>query len=89
MEFEKSADAILVSFGTSNQPVLDIVSGKAEPSGLLPCQFPKDMKTVEEQKEDVPRDMIPYVDSEGHTYDFAYGMNWKGVIQDERVQKYK
>ena len=89
VEFEKSADAILVSFGTSNQPVLDIVSGKAEPSGLLPCQFPKDMKTVEEQKEDVPRDMIPYVDSEGHTYDFAYGMNWKGVIQDERVQKYK
>nr|WP_034775879.1 glycoside hydrolase family 3 N-terminal domain-containing protein [Phocaeicola barnesiae] len=89
VEFEKSTDAILVSFGTSNQPVLDIVSGKAEPSGLLPCQFPKDMKTVEEQKEDVPRDMIPYVDSEGHTYDFAYGMNWKGVIQDERVQKYK
>lgn len=89
VEFEKAADAILVSFGTSNQPLLDIISGKAEPSGLLPCQFPKDMKTVEEQKEDVPRDMIPYVDSEGHAYDFAFGMNWKGVIQDERVYKYR
>lgn len=33
--------------------------------------------------------MIPYVDSEGHAYDFAFGMNWKGVINDERVQKYK
>lgn len=89
VESEKAADAILVSFGTSNQPLLDIISGKAEPSGLLPCQFPKDMKTVEEQKEDVPRDMIPYVDSEGHAYDFAFGMNWKGVIQDERVYKYR
>lgn len=89
VEFEKAADAILVSFGTSNQPLLDIISGKAEPSGLLPCQFPKDMKTVEEQKEDVPCDMIPYVDSEGHAYDFAFGMNWKGVIQDERVYKYR
>ena len=30
-----------------------------------------------------------YKDSEGNTYDFAFGMNWKGVIQDERVNKYK
>ena len=78
-----------MSFGTSNEAFLDIVSGKAEPSGLLPCQLPINMETVEKQKEDVPRDMIPYVDSEGHAYDFAFGMNWKGVINDERVQKYK
>lgn len=88
-EFEKAADAIIMSFGTSNEAFLDIVSGKAEPSGLLPCQLPINMETVEKQKEDVPRDMIPYVDSEGHAYDFAFGMNWKGVINDERVQKYK
>mgnify|MGYP000031310240 CR=1 FL=1 len=25
----------------------------------------------------------------GHLYDFAFGMNWKGVIDDERVTKYK
>ncbi|MCR5077334.1 MAG: glycoside hydrolase family 3 C-terminal domain-containing protein [Prevotella sp.] len=88
-EFERSADALLVSFGTSNQPILDLVSGRAEPSGLLPCQFPADMATVEHQKEDVPRDMIPYQDADGHQYDFAFGMNWKGVISDWRVEKYK
>lgn len=88
-EFEKAADAIVVSFGTSNEAFLDIISGKAEPSGLLPCQFPLNMETVELQKEDIPRDMVPYVDSEGHAYDFAFGMNWQGVINDERVQKYK
>jgi beta-glucosidase len=47
------------------------------------------MKTVEEQKEDVPRDMIPYVDADGHSYDYAFGMNWSGVIRDSRVQNYK
>ena len=88
-EFEKSADAILVSFGTSSQPFFDLISGRQEPSALLPCQFPKNMETVELQREDVARDMIPYTDIDGHTYDFAYGMNWNGVINDERVQKYK
>jgi beta-glucosidase len=33
--------------------------------------------------------MIPYIDSKGNEYDFAYGMNWKGVINDKRVEKYK
>lgn len=87
-EFEKAADAIIVDFETQAQAVLDIVSGKAEPSGLLPFQLPADMNTVECQKEDVPRDMIPYTDSEGHSYDFAFGMNWKGVIKDARTKKY-
>lgn len=86
---EGIADAILVSFGTSNQPFLDMISGKAEPSGLLPCQFSASMKTVEEQCEDVPRDMTPYTDADANQYDFAFGMNWSGVINDARVQKYK
>ena len=88
-EFEGSADAILVNFGVQNQAVLDIISGKAEPSALLPLQMPADMRIVEEQFEDVPRDMKCYTDSEGHLYDFAFCMNWKGVIDYERVTKYK
>ena len=51
-------------------------------------QMPADMKTVEEQLEDMPRDMRCYQDADGHTYDFAFGMNWQGVISDERVMKY-
>ena len=30
-----------------------------------------------------------YRDADGHDYDFAFGMNWSGVISDERVKKYK
>lgn len=88
-EIEESADAILIHMGVQDQALMDIVSGRSEPSGLLPFQMPADMLTVEKQFEDVPRDMTPYVDSNGNTYDFAYGLNWNGVIEDERVEKYR
>jgi len=38
------------------------------------------------QFEDVSHDMKCYVDEEGHSYDFAYGMNYSGVIRDNRVK---
>jgi beta-glucosidase len=88
-EMEKSADAILVQMGVQSQAILDIISGTFEPSALLPFQMPADMKTVEEQKEDMPRDMKCFVDTDGNSYDFAFGLNWSGVINDARVKKYK
>ncbi|OFX59412.1 MAG: beta-glucosidase [Bacteroidetes bacterium GWB2_41_8] len=88
-EVEKSASAILIHTGVQDQALMDILTGAAEPSALLPFQMPADMKTVEEQFEDVPRDMKCYVDSEGNSYDFAFGLNWQGVINDARVAKYK
>jgi beta-glucosidase len=88
-EFEKQADAILAIFDVQDQTVQDIIAGSAEPSGLLPLQMPADMKTVEEQKEDVPFDLTCYVDSIGNIYDFGYGLNWSGVIQDSRAAKYR
>ena len=87
-EFESYSDAILVSFGCQNQALLDLISGAVEPSALLPMQLPADMKTVELQKEDVPFDMECYVDADGNAYDFAFGLNWSGRIEDERVRKY-
>lgn len=88
-EIEPFADVILISFNVQHQVLLDIISGKAEPSALLPMQMPADMKTVEQQMEDVPRDMRCYQDADGHVYDFAFGMNWSGIITDDRVKKYK
>ena len=88
-EIEKSASAILVHMGVQDQALMDIITGAAEPSGLLPFQMPADMLTVEAQFEDVPRDMKPYTDADGNTYEFAFGLNWNGVIQDERVSAYK
>lgn len=92
-EFESEVDAILMDFTDSNdaritQAVCEVVTGQYEPSGLLPLQMPANMETVEAQYEDVPRDMECYVDSEGNTYDFTFGLNWSGVISDERTEKY-
>jgi len=88
-EFEKQVDGILYGFGVMDQAMMDILSGGAEPSGLLPIQMPVGMETVEQQAEDVPHDMKVHVDSEGNAYDFAFGLNWKGVINDKRVATYK
>ena len=88
-EIEPAANAILVHMGVQDQALMELISGAVEPSALLPFQMPADMKTVEEQFEDVPRDMECYTDAEGHVYDFAFGLNWSGIISDERVSKYK
>lgn len=88
-ELEPYADAILVDFGVSPEAVLDVITGSYEPTGLLPVQMPADMETVETQDEDCAFDMRVFTDSEGHAYDFAYGMNYSGVITDERTKKYR
>lgn len=88
-EFEYRVEGIVARFGIGEQAVMDIISGKVEPSGLLPLQMPANMSTVEKQLEDVPFDMECHKDTEGNVYDFAYGLNWKGVIKDGRTAKYK
>ena len=88
-EIEKEASAILIHMGVQDQALMEILTGRFEPSALLPFQMPANMKTVEEQQEDMPFDMNCYKDSEGNSYDFAFGLNWGGVIQDARVTKYK
>jgi beta-glucosidase len=88
-EFEKDAAAILLDFRVDPRALLEIVSGKREPSALLPFQMPADMETVENQAEDKGRDMRPYTDSAGNSWDFAFGLNWRGLINDERVKTYK
>ena len=87
-EFEKEVQGIILHFNVQDQAILEILSGMAEPSGLLPVQMPANMETVESQFEDVAHDMECHVDETGNKYDFAFGMNWKGVIKDSRTEKY-
>lgn len=87
-EFEKEMDGILLHFGSSDKSLMEIISGKYEPNGLLPIQMPANMSTVEKQYEDVSHDMQCHKDTEGNIYDFAFGLNWKGIIKDARTEKY-
>lgn len=88
-ELEPAVDGILIDFGVQQEALLTLVSGGAEPSGLLPVQLPASMETVEKHCEDKPLDLTPYVDSLGHAYDFGFGLSWSGVIQDQRTNRYK
>lgn len=88
-EIEPYSDAILLTFGVSNRAVMTLISGQTEPYALLPCQMPKDMATVEHNMEDVPGDLECYTDAAGHVYDFAYGLNWSGIIDDARTRRFK
>ncbi len=87
-ELEPYTDAILVEYGVTPEAVLDVLTGRFTPQGLLPIQIPANMETVEDQKEDVAFDMKCYQDEEGHVYDFGYGMNFDGVITDARTRRY-
>ena len=92
-EIEPYADVILYSWTfqvkLQDAAYANVIKGEFEPSGLLNAQMPKSMETVEASYEDVPRDLEPYVDSEGNAYDFCYGLNWSGVIDDDRTATYK
>ena len=83
-EFEPISDAILVDFGVQQDAILDVLFGAYEPQGRLPIIMPKNMETVEKHCEDVFDDIEAYVDSEGHTYGFGYGMNYSEVIKNSK-----
>lgn len=88
-EVEPLADVILVNYNKQRDAVVaEIIMGQTEPNGLLVFQQPASMEAVEAQVDDVPRDVECYTDAAGNTYDFAFGMNWSGVISDERTEKY-
>lgn len=88
-EFERLADGLLVNFKVQDQALMEIISGKVEPSAMLPMQMPASMKEVEKQAEDVSQDMKCHIDSENHSYDFGFGLNWSGMINDQRLMKYR
>lgn len=89
-EVEPLADAILVGYAdVTDEAFLKTVAGEHEPNGLLVAQMPASMEAVEAQTgDDTPRDLECYVDADGNVYDFAYGLNWSGKIDDQRVKTY-
>ena len=88
-EIEPSADALLLGFDVQKKAFMELVTGRSEPSALLPVQEPRDMEAVESQKEDVPFDMACYRDGDGNVYDFGFGLGWSGRIRDARTLAYQ
>lgn len=87
-ELEPAADAIVGEFGVSQAALWDVLTGASEPSGLLPLALPASAEAVETHSEDLGFDYAVYTDAAGRAYDFGYGLNWSGVIDDERTARY-
>ncbi len=87
-DVEPYADILLADCGAKSRDIFDVLTGRQEPSGLLPFQFPADEKEIGGHFADVPFDMNSYRGADGALYGFAYGRNYSGVIRDERVGRY-
>ncbi len=86
-EFEPYVDAIVASSSCTPQAYLSAINGDYEPTGLLAVTMPASMAAIENSCEDIP-DTPPYVDADGNTYAFGYGLNYSGRIVDDRTADY-
>lgn len=87
-EVEPLVDAVLIGVDVQMQAYLDLISGRTEPSGLLPYEMPASMDALEQHCEDKPHDILPYTDTEGNAWKFGFGLNYSGPISDWRTERY-
>lgn len=64
------ATALFANFGISDEALLDVITGRAEPQGKLPFALPADMASVEAQLPDVAFDL------EAPLYPFGFGLRY-------------
>ncbi|MCJ7625046.1 MAG: glycoside hydrolase family 3 C-terminal domain-containing protein, partial [Anaerolineaceae bacterium] len=69
-EISAAAQALLADYGASDQAVLNIIFGRAQPEGKLPFELPSSMEAVRNQYADVP------CDSENPLYPFGFGLSY-------------
>ena len=69
-EFIDSVAGVLGAFGASDAALLDVVFGKAKPTGKLPFDLPGDMPSVMAQAADVPFDLADPL------FKFGFGLTY-------------
>jgi beta-glucosidase len=69
-EINTAAAGLLADYGASDQAVLNVIFGKADPEGKLPFELPASMEAVRAQRSDVPSD------SEQPLYPCGYGLGY-------------
>jgi beta-glucosidase len=64
------AGAVLANFGVSDEALLDVLTGKANPHGRLPLELPSSMAAVARQRPDLPHD------SDAPLFPFGFGLSY-------------
>jgi beta-glucosidase len=70
-EISGAAAALLGEYGASDEAMLDVIFGRAQPEGKLPFELPSSMEAVRQQKADVP------FDSKDPLYPFGFGLSYR------------
>jgi beta-glucosidase len=55
-EFASQADNLLIEFGADDEAIIDVLTGKAACTGVLPLSLPRSMTAVRQRRWDVPND---------------------------------
>lgn len=70
----KNVVGVLATFGTTADALLDIITGKFNPTGKMPFSTPVSDEAVEDQKEDVPG----YLEGAGYAlFNYDEGLSYK------------
>ncbi|TAE53930.1 MAG: glycoside hydrolase family 3 protein, partial [Bacteroidetes bacterium] len=69
-EISAKCRGLLANYGASDEALLDVIFGKANPEGNLPFELPSSMEAVRNQKEDLP------YDSKDPLYTFGFGLRY-------------
>ena len=72
-EIEEGSQTVLATFGTSLEALLDVVTGKFNPTGKMPITIPVSKAAVENNQSDVPG----YLEPEGYAlFKFGDGLSY-------------
>jgi beta-glucosidase len=69
-EFVDNVAAVFGAFGASEPALLDVIFGRASPSGKLPFDLPADMPSVVSQAADLPFDF------DDALFKFGFGLTY-------------
>ncbi|MFC4801952.1 glycoside hydrolase family 3 N-terminal domain-containing protein [Neobacillus sp. GCM10023253] len=81
-QIEPNAAAVLATYGTKPEAVIDVIRGEFNPIGKLPMAIPASAEAVENEVGDVPSfapEETPnysYVNKAGNKYEYGFGLSY-------------
>ncbi|SDM24680.1 glycoside hydrolase family 3 N-terminal domain-containing protein [Bacillus sp. OK048] len=81
-ELEPNTDALIATFGTQQEAVFDVITGKFNPVGKLPFAIPASKDVVNREVGDVPSFApeeiadFEYVNAKGDAYAYGFGLSY-------------
>ena len=91
-EIEPGADAVLATFNTTPDAIVDVIRGNFNPTGKLPFTVPADVEAVENNASDVPGYAetfdYAYTNIVGDDYDLGFGLSYvSATILKEEIKR--